>query len=369
MKKNKFGFTLTEVLLVIVIVGVILALAVHTFNSLKASYTSLSYFTTKNVELMVRTLFLEKYARENTVLCKKQDGSIVSVLKPDGVDILNDVPYCSQIHGSGASGSAGGNKVCYSLVDINNVSGSTDCGNLYSVNYDSQYNNEPYIDGIEENRDPTFRTTNGQRYYLSGSTYSSSISQDFGFRVLAVDLNGSKHPNTYDDESSSPPDIVNFLIMDNGDVYPLGVLADNITETSGNSNKVKKIRYIASSVKGYCRRGDERSDCESVITSAAYIPNECRISGNANASKCGFVDQSLSVMTYRQAYCATKGLDVDNGSLSYNSYCSPVVSACMADSSLEYCKYMFRCPPSEYSGRYDSCKIENIKPIFRFNFD
>ena len=65
MKKNKSGFTLTEVLMVIVIVGFILAMTVHTFNSLRASYTSLSYFTYKNVGLMVRTLFLEKYAKEN----------------------------------------------------------------------------------------------------------------------------------------------------------------------------------------------------------------------------------------------------------------------------------------------------------------
>ena len=49
MKKNKSGFTLTEVLMVIVIVGFILAMTVHTFNSLRASYTSLSYFTYKNV--------------------------------------------------------------------------------------------------------------------------------------------------------------------------------------------------------------------------------------------------------------------------------------------------------------------------------
>lgn len=369
MKKNKSGFTLTEVLMVIVIVGFILAMTVHTFNSLRASYTSLSYFTYKNVGLMVRTLFLEKYAKENTILCEKMDGSIVSVLKPDGYSESGNVELCSSIHTGNSGGSSGANKVCYSLVDINNVSGGTNCDNLFTVNYDNENNNEPYVDGIDEDKGPTFRTTNGLRYYLSGSTFSSAISQDYGFRVLAVDLNGEKRPNSSDVSKPLPPDLVNFLIMDNGDVYPLGVLADNITSKTNNSNKVKRVQYLNSSVKGYCRRGLNRSDCESVISSTAYIPNECKISGNANASKCGFVDQSLTVMTYRQAYCATLGLNSGNGSRSYNDYCAPVLASCSADSSPEYCKYMFRCPPSEYSGRYDSCKLENVRPIFRFDLN
>lgn len=368
MKQNKSGFTLTEVLMVLVIVGVILALAVHTFNALRASYTSLSYFTVNNVELMVRTLFLERYAKGNTMLCKRNDGTVASVLKPDGIGDVTNLPLCSSIHTGGAGASAsGGNSVCYSLVDINNVSGGTDCEHLFTVNYDSENNNEPYLDGITEDKGATFRTTNGQRYYLSQSTYSPLISSEFGFRVLAVDLNGSKRPNTYDDSRPMPPDVVNFLIMDNGDVYPLGVLADNIATKVNNSNKVKRTRYIVSSVKGYCRRGSDRSDCESVITSSAYVPDKCKIPGKPNLSKCGFVDRSMSVMTYRQAYCATLGLNSDSGKLSYNNYCAPVVAACSADSSHEYCKYMFRCPPSGYSGRYDSCKLENVKPIFRFN--
>ena len=368
MKKNKSGFTLSEVLLMLMIVGIIMALSIQTFKMIQSSYTPLAYYADNNVKMIVRTLFLGRTAQENTVLCKKADGSIISILRPDGISQPDAVYLCSQLYAASSGG--GESRVCNAMVDFINVSGGTNCGNLYSVAYDAQNNNEPYISDITDGKSPTFITTNGHRYYLSGSQFSSNVSSELGFRVLAVDLNGSRRPNSSEFSASAPPpDIINFLIMDNGEVYPLGAAADNISMTDKSSKKTINIRYIASSVKGYCRRGLNKSDCQNVLSTTASVPPNCVISGKPDSSKCGFVDQSLSSMSYRQAYCASIGLNATNDSMAYSAYCQPVEDSCMSNSSQEFCNYLLRCPPSGYSGRYDSCKQENIKPIFRFNFN
>ena len=43
MKNKKFGFTLGEVLICIMIVGIIMAVATRTIKMIKASYTALTY--------------------------------------------------------------------------------------------------------------------------------------------------------------------------------------------------------------------------------------------------------------------------------------------------------------------------------------
>ncbi|MBQ4123304.1 prepilin-type N-terminal cleavage/methylation domain-containing protein [bacterium] len=367
MKKNKLGFTLTEVLLVLVVTGVILAISVNALKSIKMSYTPLSYYANKNVELITRTLFLGDYSSDNTVTCRTNTGSIVTILKPDGVGNVNGTPLCSSLYSASSSGGAG-NKICNTMLGFVNIAGAKNCDDLYSVAFDAAHNNEPYISDISDSKRPTFTATNGQRYYLSSSTFSSNVSSDIGFRVLAVDLNGSRKPNTHSPEHKSPPDIVSFLIMDNGDVYPLGVLADNLS-VELNAEQVMNVRYLASSIKGYCRRGISRDDCAGVISDTAYVPVECKDSSNPDISKCGFIDKSTSLISYRQAKCATSGLANTNTKISYPNYCQPVIDACILDNSHEYCNYLFRCPPSPYSARYDACKTENVKPIFRFNFN
>ena len=45
-----------------------------------------------------------------------------------------------------------------------------------------------------------------------------------------MDLNGKGGPNKTYDGSGVPSDIVSFLVLDNGDVYPLGLAADNLVD-------------------------------------------------------------------------------------------------------------------------------------------
>lgn len=369
MKKYKYGFTLSEILLALVIVGVILAFAVTTLKALKASYTPLAYFANNNVNSMVRVLFSEDMVKKNITYCETSDENIATILMPDGYNASDKLSKCSELHST--MGDGGYSAVCESLVSIVNRSGSYNCSNLSSVKYDSDYFNEPYID-IDDWNNPTFIATNGHRYYLSKSIYSSThVSPEYGFRILAVDLNGTRMPNYVrkDGKGTLPPDIVQFLIMDNGDVYPIGPAADNLVLTDKKKKEIT-VRYMSSSIKGYCRRGSNRSDCAGVISSSAVVPERCKVSkNNTDQSKCGFVDTGNVNMTYRQGYCASLGVSANTGNLSYPSYCNRVNLACSEDSSPWYCGFMIKCPPTGYSNGYDSCTLENIKPIFRFNLN
>ena len=49
MKKYKFGFTLSEVLIAMAVIGVVLALSVNAIKTARASYTALAYFAHKNI--------------------------------------------------------------------------------------------------------------------------------------------------------------------------------------------------------------------------------------------------------------------------------------------------------------------------------
>ena len=57
MKINKKGFTLGEVLVCIMIIGIIMALSMQSIKMVKSSYTSLTYFALKNVQDLVGEIY------------------------------------------------------------------------------------------------------------------------------------------------------------------------------------------------------------------------------------------------------------------------------------------------------------------------
>ena len=57
MSADKKGFTLGEVLVCIVIIGVIMALSMQTIKMVRTSYTSLAYFAFNTVQDMVGTIY------------------------------------------------------------------------------------------------------------------------------------------------------------------------------------------------------------------------------------------------------------------------------------------------------------------------
>ena len=365
MRKNKKSFTLTEVLLSMAIIGFVLAMSMSTIKIVKSSYTALTYFAFKNIQNMVGETFAGSLPHESLL---NKDGSrmpypltrciyekytdrgvAINVLISDyeyGESEQRGLPECSA-RGNLQENST--NIFCKALAGILNVSGPVNCDNLYESRLDDNGEPEIVLSNVYENNVPNFITTNGQRYYISYWTMNDNVSNDFGYRVIAVDLNGKSRPNTQYATSKNVPDIVSFLVLDNGEVLPLGVAADNLQMGT------KKVQYLTSQVKGYYySHNPNRKD---------HVPSECfkKINGETK-QYCNYAvvyltqknedDKEVSFFTYREAYCNALGY---SRYPTFRRYCSGVT------------KTPF-CPPSNDSQKFDLCKVENVKPLFRYNF-
>ena len=60
----------------------------------------------------------------------------------------------------------------------------------------------------------------------------------------------------------------------------------------------------------------------------------------------------MSTYSYREAYCKSLGARQSV----YKTYCNGIAGH-------------FACPPSNNEQRFDLCLVENIKPMFRYNFN
>lgn len=355
MKKTKLGFTLGEILICMMIIGIIMTLSASTLVTLKSSYTSLSYFTFKNMQTAVRELYAGQTAKTTDsnsaiMMCTRSDGKSVYVLKPDDYEPLTDeeikanvqidIPKCSKMASDVAKGT---NTVCNLMVKMLNTTGKINCNNLYTAGFGDS-DKDPSIQNLEANN-PNFVTTNGQRYYLTKRTFNSSVSSEYGYRLLAVDLNGKSKPNKTNTSKKNPPDIITFMIMDNGELYPLGVAADNMKISSK-----KTTNYLSSKLKGYYY-SDKKDRTQG-------IPSDCYLKTNSGTKQvCNYAvvnvqnDNKLSIYTYREAYCKSLGL---NKTSTYEKYCYGITGNEL-------------CPPSTNEKRFDMCQVETIKPLFRFN--
>jgi len=378
MIRNKKGFTLGEVLVCIMIIGIIMALAVNSIRIVRSSYTSLTYFAFNNIQSMIGVLYSggtvgTKVTRDNNTKqiikvdevftdslmdkdgnrlpsmvaqCRRPDGMVIQVLKSDREYENNiGIPNCSDRVNSNKEAR---NLFCNSMVSIANTSGKTDCDNLSTPEYDI----EPYISDLDYNN-PNFITTNGQRFYISKWTFNENVSTTYGYRLVAIDLNGKSGPNKSDAESSvQPQDIVTFLVLDNGEVFPLGVAADN--KIVGE----RRIQYLNSKVKGYYYSDDPQR--------TESIPQECTLKTKDGSMRvCNYAvvylhndkyteegsDKKVSFFSYREAYCNAIG-DKYNA---YENYCTGINPS-------EF------CPPSTNDKTFDLCLPYNVKPLFRFNF-
>lgn len=345
MRKNNSGFTLGEVLICMTIVGVIMALSVQTLKIIKTSYASLGYFVFNNTQTLTRELYAGNTAKDSPqdssiMLCKKEDGTSTYVFKPDSEVEDTGTVKCNEL----PANTTGTNIICRKIVEMSNTSGKIDCDNLFTAEV-SDGEKEPYISDFDS-KNPNFITTNGFRYYLTKRTFNSSISNDFGFRLLAVDVNGTSKPNVIDpDDDKMPPDVLTFMIMDNGEMYPLGVAADNL-KVAGN----KTVQYLNPKVKGYYYSyNPERTE---------GIPQDCYVdTQNGKRQVCNYAvvyvqnDKGNTLFSYREAFCNSLG---QNKQPAYADYCYGITGNEL-------------CPPSNSDKRFDMCQVELIKPMFRYN--
>ncbi len=361
MKKNKRGFTLAEVLICMVVLGIIMAISVGTIKIIRASYSSLAYFEYKNIQRFAGEMIA---GRTMQVLKDKTGKSITPTIMKQTkaghyITLITDInsDFCQQITG------------------LSNAIGEVSCSNLPEVTM-QEWNkrSEPTLIIDEKTtpnlyNNPTFISNSGRRYYISKRVISRNedknkdpdtiinyadtriVADEYGYRIIAVDLNGTQAPNTSIYDGRKVPDIVNFMILDNGEVFPLGVAADNIKMDDG-----RVVLYLNSKVKGYYFKYDEsRKDT---------VPKDCATDAKTGKDRCNFgvvyVPNKNSpgaggkenfFFSYREAYCSILGQR------------DPLYKV--------YCKYELvqeLCPPTANDKQFDLCRVDNIKPVFRYNF-
>ena len=337
MRNRKSGFTLGEVLICIMIVGIIMAVATRTIKVIKASYTALTY----NEYINIKQIAAEMIAGERPY--DEIPAGTTTVLRTD-VGYKTIITTNNQVF-------------CQTLVDMSSTAGATNCTDFFSSG--TTATGEPnIIIPADKINTPTFTSTSGKRYYLSSRVAEgNSVSTNYGYRVMAVDLNGGQAPNIKEPNTNIPsqvPDIVTFVIMDTGEIFPVGVAADNYQYVA--RGKTNNVIYINSKLKGYYYSDVERNgvgvpeDCfrksNGVVQSqvcnysVVYIPNSSPNNANVPA-----------MYTYRQAYCSSLG----GKDTVFSGYCNGIAGNAL-------------CPPSTEDEQFDVCRVENVKPAFRYNF-
>ncbi|MBQ2645678.1 prepilin-type N-terminal cleavage/methylation domain-containing protein, partial [bacterium] len=268
--KNRKGFTLAEILIVLVIMGVIMILTVQTYINQKTSYAISCYHFFKDLKIAVG------HMGASTV-----KGGLNSYSCDFAEEAGSDIYSACLKNGTGGdaaqyvydySSNAG---FCKGLAKYLGTASAISCPN---DGYNTATMASPYgsIGTISEN----FRLMNGYLIYIS-----AKITPDSGlpYRVVSVDFNGKKGPN------KTGEDIISFVVLDNGEVLPIDVAATdtkffqtvikmrNVLEkgTSGNATEqrkaIKSIQHPYTIIRtndkkplsfkeGYCKTyGDSKS--------------------------------------------------------------------------------------------------------------
>ena len=335
MKKYKKGFTLAEVLICLLIVGFIIALSIHTIRIVKASYSALTYFEFNTIKQIAGELIAGKAPNDNA-----NNSVQTTVFRSDIMQyVITD-----------------DNKLfCEAIYKLVNSSGSINCTNFAAVGSDPTIH-DPIIQIPAAGITPNIQLSNGHQYYISQHVAAGNISEKYGYRIISVDLNGTRTPNYSYQAGNNIPDIVSFVILDNGEVFPVGIAANNIKI----GDEGRAIIYLNAKVNGYYF-SDIKRDSD---VAKASVPPECTLkTKDGNKQLCNYAvvgipkgeqANGLAVYSYREAYCTALG---KNKKSSYKDYCDGLN---LGNSN---------CPPSTSSKKFDLCTAETVKPMCRYNFN
>lgn len=227
MNRNK-GFTLAEVLIMIVIIGVITTLSITVVSTQKAKFGLNCYYLLRELQITAGSLaartdegnLYSKISEQQETTDESGNTTSEEVVK---YDLTDDSTFCKFLANSLNSASV--------------LKCST--SDLFSATTSNIYN------GISATAVPNFRLINRYSIYLSkhvagGTTAAGEVKP--GYRMIAVDMNGDGKPNKTDD------DIIAFAIFDNGMVLPYGVAATN-TRTD-DEGKSEYVPYFQTVIKG-----------------------------------------------------------------------------------------------------------------------
>ena len=215
MKKKHFGFTLAEVLITLVIIGVIAALTVPALiqNTQKQEYVSALKKAYSTLSQATQAIMAEEGSPKGEDGWASSTETVFQMLKK----YLSNIKECGQDSG------------CF---DQNNKEGKYKFlnGGINSANWDTASNARKFImaDGMQ---------------VMIWSSSSSCESDFYGSKKVCtsifVDLNGEKKPNT------EGRDVFLFVLKENG-LFPAGCDVENsCNSTAGRSCACKVIQENA----------------------------------------------------------------------------------------------------------------------------
>lgn len=340
MKKFR-GFTLAEVMISLTIIGVIMVFYIPVHKVVSAQYTTLAYSVDETLNTVTKELMSGAWGPGNV-----ESTSDSAIIELDGDLVLTQKSQAFCQHAANVMNTVASKTYCpadesdYSTIET----GSNGVLGYKLANLDW---NNPNIIG-----------TNGYRYYLSrhyAKDADSPVSSMYGYRIVAVDMTGKKKPNKEDNypvkPTGKPYDIVNFLILDDGKVLPLGIAATN----RGYINARTIAYYYEISKVPSDLIETHASGCVSDPEALHEATEAAAAEGKQiDIKECGFWKENIKVtnpstnedeITYpfKDAFCLKYGQTTD-----FKGYnCNDPDNRC------------------KIGGTADECLIELVKPIYK----
>ncbi len=240
MKNSKNGFTLMEILLVLVLTGFIAVLFISIVQPFKPKYKTLYYAAIQAISKVNRELIAGQMSQQ--------------------IDVT-DTEYC---------------QFWTDTVNAINSQATAGCGTTYSATIASPYGN------IDPNTSaPNIVLSNAMKIFFSAKQV---ISGTVNYRVITVDINGTAKPGTLGE------DYVSFLVANDGSVVPLGAPADDNTHVSASISVYNEATDGTRTFVKYLDDGSNRfmayrkAFCWAGLNVAAF-PTYCN--GYSTSTDCG----------------------------------------------------------------------------------
>ena len=183
---KKIAFTIPEILMTLCIIGIILVSMIKIVK-VNDNVLSLQYVNAYN------TLATAAY---NTYIKATKDQNNDSKMMYEGKALCNGIAYY-----------------------LNNTTASSSDANICDNITLLSYNRSNHINEQDEVH---FSAQNGMRFYFTNSLELEQNKKEKNQRIVWIDVNGPKGPNTTQWAKNKPADIVPFGINSYGEVYPMG---------------------------------------------------------------------------------------------------------------------------------------------------
>lgn len=240
MKNSKNGFTLMEILLVLMLTGLMAVLFITIVQPFQPKYKTLYYAAIQAVSKVNRELIAGQMSQK--------------------IDVT-DSEYC---------------QFWTDTVNAINSQTTAGCGTTYSATIASPYGN------IDPNTSaPNIVLSNSMKIFFSARQV---LSATVNYRVVTVDINGTAKPGKLGE------DYVSFLVPNDGSVVPLGAPADDNTHVSASISVYNEATDGTRTFVNYLEDAGKRfmpyrkAFCLAGLNSDAY-PTYCN--GYSTSPDCG----------------------------------------------------------------------------------